>query len=138
MRELDAQIAEKVFEIKVGGTLRDGTPEPITVDWEDVPRYSTNIADAWTAVDKMIELEPRGNIRRFEEIAIDPCTGKMITNLWQLREYFICNGDVKTVEDLGIRNTGYIWSIPELDRTTMEVTRREYRRAKVKLDDKRN
>jgi hypothetical protein len=51
-RELDALIAEKVMGIKCGACLQDGQLEPITMDWREIPHYSTDIAAAWEVVEK--------------------------------------------------------------------------------------
>ncbi len=49
-RELDALIAEKVMDDMLAGIRLDGSPM-----FDDIPHYSTQIADAWLVVEKLKE-----------------------------------------------------------------------------------
>ena len=47
-RELDALIAEKVMDDMLAGIRLDGSPM-----FDDIPHYSTQIANAWLVVEKL-------------------------------------------------------------------------------------
>ena len=62
-RELDALIAEKVMDDMLAGIRLDGSPM-----FDDIPHYSTQIADAWLVVEKLGKSFDVSRCRKFQEI----------------------------------------------------------------------
>ena len=54
MRQLDAEIHTKVFG-KLAGHTYHWTDDLVFEPPEDLPRYSTNLVDAWKVVDKLTD-----------------------------------------------------------------------------------
>jgi hypothetical protein len=73
-RELDALVAEKVMGYKIGwftdyGFKKEFERKVIALKgdrYDNIPRYSTNISDAWQVVEKMKEKERVVEIKTFD------------------------------------------------------------------------